>query len=442
MHQENDPAHVPENAVGVPLQRAPEGMRKDMNDDYQSRQNRERHEGFPVGRYINPPPMLFTSDNHPLWMADMYRGRSAFLICNGPSFANNEAYPKDLLRQPGILTLGLNNGPKVFRPNLWVSVDDPENWIRSIWHDPLIQKFVPICHANKTIFNSDTWQETNIRTRDCPNVIYYKRNEHFKPEQFLWEDTFNWGNHKDTGGKRSVMLVATRLLFYLGVRRIYLLGVDFNMVQGSQNYCFAQDRHPSSVHGNNQTYEALKERYTSLLPYFKEVGLEIYNCNPDSALKVFPYRSYKEAINDVMAEFGNIDLANERTEGLYDRKYNEKKAKEEHKKKNIVMHVPPPKNVTEHERKEVKKRLDKARSILDEIKKLKESSLAQLKHPGATEDYLTQVRASIESLENREQRARIMFRTIEDEKRIKHGEEPRWMLWSFGTQCVQPEMPR
>ena len=31
--------------------------------------------------------MLFTQDHHPLWLGDMYRGRSAFLIAGGPSFA-------------------------------------------------------------------------------------------------------------------------------------------------------------------------------------------------------------------------------------------------------------------------------------------------------------------------------------------------------------------
>jgi hypothetical protein len=79
--------------------------------------------------------------------------------------------------------------------------------------DPTIMKFVPICHASKFIFNSDEWKFMDVRVGDCPNIVYYKRNEHFKAKQFLWEDCINWGNHKDHGGGRSVMLAAIRILF-------------------------------------------------------------------------------------------------------------------------------------------------------------------------------------------------------------------------------------
>jgi hypothetical protein len=244
----------------------------------------------------------------------MFRGRSAFLICGGPSFARVD---HATLRQPGILTMALNNATKTFRPHLWVCVDSPDHFLRSVWLDPTIMKFVPICHTQKRIFDNDAWQWTKTVVCDCPNVFYYKRNEHFRPRQFLWEDTMNWGNHKQHGGGRSVMLIAIRLLFLLGVRRVFLLGADFTMDEHS-TYHFEQNRAPGSVRGNNSTYIKLDKWFAKLRPLFERERFYVVNCNPDSHLKAFDFVTFKEAIDEVTREFGQSVLANERTAGLYD----------------------------------------------------------------------------------------------------------------------------
>lgn len=301
---------------GLEINQVPVATAKDVTDDEIARWGRSRHEGYRKYKknFVQPPPLLFTQDHHPLWLGDMYRGRSAFLIAGGPSFSKID---HTKLHSPGLLTMGLNNSAKTFRPNLWVSVDSPDHFIRSIWLDPTIQKFVPICHASKFIFDSDAWQFMDIRVGDCPNVVYYKRNEHFQAKQFLWEDCINWGNHKKHGGGRSVMLAAIRILFILGIRQVYLLGVDFTMDQ-TQKYHFDQDRTSSSITGNNSAYEQLNSRFTELRPLFEEQNFHIYNCNPASGLKAFDFVTFEDAIREVRAEFGDIDVATERTKGLYD----------------------------------------------------------------------------------------------------------------------------
>jgi hypothetical protein len=302
---------------------SPEGDSPDANDDKIARWGRARVEGFHKFQhnFVQPAPMLFTQDHHPLWLGDIYRGRSAFLIAGGPSFATLD---HSLLRQPGILTMGLNNSVKTFRPNLWVSVDPPDRFLRSVWLDPTILKFVPICHAKKFIFNSDSWEFMDMRVGDCPNVVYYKRNEHFKARQFLWEDCVNWGNHKKHGSGRSVMLAALRILFILGIRRVYLLGVDFNMSE-TNRYHFAQDRSAGAIKGNNFTFRVLNERLEKLRPYFEKEDFLVLNCNPCSNLKAFDFIPYEEAVRKVLAEFDFVNVAAERTQGLYDTKTEEKK---------------------------------------------------------------------------------------------------------------------
>jgi hypothetical protein len=296
-------------------------------DSKRLRHARERHAGFAVGRYLQPAPMLFTRDGHNLFLGDLYRGRSAFLIGGGPSLKKQNL---SLLEQRGVLTCAMNNVAAVYRPHLWVSVDDPGSFSDVIWQDPAILKFVPLCHMEKKFSVRDSngaLMESSEVVGDVPGIFGFRRNEHFEASQWLYEDTFNWGNHarrKDAEGNkgsRSVMYVGLRLLFYLGVRRIFLLGCDFRMQDGQANYSFEQARSPQSVGSNNKTYQILNSRLSLLKPHFEREGLEIYNCTPDSGLNVFPSMDYRQAVAEATSEMPTlIDTA-----GMYDRRKNKSK---------------------------------------------------------------------------------------------------------------------
>lgn len=309
--------------------------KNDTNDHKSFRHSRDIYEAFPVGQYINPPPMLFTRDGHNIWEADMYRGKSAFLILGGPSFGElikssimingKRIDVRSALSSPGFITMSTNNAVKSFRTDLWTSVDSPTHFMKSIWLDPKIKKYVPFDHTEKFIFDNEKWEMTNIKVGDCPNVAFYRRNEKFQPNQFMTENTFNWGNHSDFGGGRSVMLVAIRLLYYLGIRKVFLLGCDFNM-NSNTKYHFEQDRTDSSIKGNNESFSKMTEWFKILRPKFESLGYEVYNCNENSALTTFPFIDFSEAYS--LATYGfTKDVINERTHGLYERESEEKKAK-------------------------------------------------------------------------------------------------------------------
>src|SRR5574343_1479552 len=119
------------------MDRQPAGGNKDIPDAKIAEWGRSRHEGYRKFKhsFIMPAPMFFTQDHHPLPLMDTYRGRSVFLVCGGPSLLTLD-YAR--LKDPGIITMGLNNSPPTVRPNLWCSVDSPDHWIRSIWLDPTI----------------------------------------------------------------------------------------------------------------------------------------------------------------------------------------------------------------------------------------------------------------------------------------------------------------
>lgn len=279
---------------------------------------------------------VITTDNNRINLKNIYKNSSAFLILSGPSFktildsrekiqlGTKDFFYKDALKYPGFLTMGVNNSVKSFRPNLWTSVDDPSRFIKSIWLDPKIQKFVPYENMNKNIFDNVAWKETNTPISDCPNVFGIERNDRFNAATFLIEDTFNWGDHKDHGGCRSVMLIAIKLLYYLGIKEIYLLGCDFKM-DNDNKYHFNQDRSKQAINNNNKTYQKMIERFELLKPLLKKVGLNIYNCNSESQLKTFPFLSLNQALLKTYDRLG-VDIRNETVEGLYDREAKNNKA--------------------------------------------------------------------------------------------------------------------
>jgi len=288
-------------------------LQKDMNDDKGLRYSRDRHMGVSVSNeFYQPVPMFFTREGAALPLIGHFRGWSAFIICNGPSLGDLDL---SLLNKPGIMTYGINNGVRTFRPNLWTAVDEPQRFIKSVWLDPTIMKFVPMASMEKPIFDNETWRITKMKVGQCPNVVGYRRNEKFVANRFLFEDTINWGNHKKWGGGRSVMLPVLRICFLLGFRNVYLLGCDFNMEQ-DKTYHFDEQRTKGAVNGNNSTYRRLKDEYfPQLKPYFDAEKFTIYNCNPDSGLEVFPHKSYEEALADAGSILGDVE--NERVWGMY-----------------------------------------------------------------------------------------------------------------------------
>jgi hypothetical protein len=299
-------------------------------------------------------PMLFTASGHNIWFEDLYKGKSAFLILGGPSFANID---KTKLDAPGVMTMGVNNSVRSYRPKLWTCVDNPLNFIKSIWVDPSIQKFIPYNLVDKNIFDNINWKIDDIKVKDTPNTFFYRRNASYDPNTFMTEDTFNWGNSKTNGGGRSVMLVAIRLLYYLGFRKVFLLGADFEMSE-TKKYHFEQDRSKSSINGNNSTYKMLIDRFTELKPTFDSLGFEVYNCNPTSKLTIFPFIDFNQAIKLATSEMPDVNT--ERTAGMYE--------------KDFLKKTP---TLTDDDKKAIQKKIDFIKSEL----KFHEMEFAALKDP-------------------------------------------------------------
>ena len=250
-----------------------------------------------------------------------FQSATAFLICSGPSLKGVDL---SCLQSRGILTCTVNNAGTLLRSNLWVAYDNPGNFCDVIWRDPAIWKFIPCQRLDTKIRirnQQGELEESSQTARTTPATFGYKTNRCFRASHWLSEDSVSCGDVPSDAdangppGSRSVMLAALRLLHYLGVRKVFLLGCDFRMSYSGENYAFEQSRSRRSIRGNNFKYRVLSERLEELLPHFEDAGFEIFNCTPNSGLIVFPFVEFEDAVKNAKMTIPNQML----TEGMYER---------------------------------------------------------------------------------------------------------------------------
>lgn len=274
----------------------------------------DRTDAAPISERIDKlrgNPFFFRDNGQPVDLLGLYKGGSVFLLLNGPSmkFVNTS-----LLKTPGILTYGVNNGAHFTRPNFWSCVDNPSRFMQSIWADPAIQKFVPTSHFPRPVWDHQLNTTSALRVSDFPNVLGIRRNERFSADKWLDETTINWGNHGSLGGGRSVMLVALKVCYLLGFKNVYLVGCDFTMTQ-QNGYFFEEQRTEKAVQNNLNSYRIMGEYFAALQPRFLEAGFNVFNTYPDSGLRAFPFIGFEEAVREATASI--TELLSETTYGMY-----------------------------------------------------------------------------------------------------------------------------
>lgn len=264
--------------------------------------------------YVNSDPLVVCDSNkqptsvlHDFFRPVLDKTRAGFLCCGGPSYRQ---FDVSKLNLPGVATVGINNTSRDLNVNFAVFSDPAEKFHHGIMLDHNICKFVPEPRLKDQfrIKHHGDWHKLPFRVKDCPNTFGFKRNQNFEPSTFLTEDSACWGVDKKAltkrGNKHEKMLntffLGLRVCHYLGIRRLYLLGVDFNMSRG-QEYAFAPVSGNEGRHVTNKNSYRIATSWCRMLkPYFDAAGFEVYNCNPDSALDVFPHVPFDYAVKDAI----------------------------------------------------------------------------------------------------------------------------------------------
>ncbi len=261
-------------------------------------------------KWIDPLQIIDRQRSRTDSLRGMLAGGAAFLMGGGPS-ANDVNL--DLLLLRGVWTLAINNAaghPKV-RPQAMVCSDPPRKFSHSIWLDPQVMKFIPTPKMKKrrgTLRRKtpEGFELLGKSACDSPNVWGFRRDSWLRPDNsFFRHYGASWGNHKSgverTGQPKTVctMLLGLRLLYYLGARRIYLLGVDFRMTPDA-GYSFGQARDEGACRSNSGQFVVVNDWLCKMQAggVFEQFGLSVYNTYEKSGLRAFPFVPFVEAVED------------------------------------------------------------------------------------------------------------------------------------------------
>lgn len=276
--------------------------------------------------WVDPLIVFDREKNETTALRNILAGRPAFLVCGGPS---SKALDLNQLKQRGIWTMAVNNVAGHFWPNSFVCSDPPSKFHHAIWLDPTILKMIPIQKMKSTgrgylrqkigdQFEELRYKGEPTRTIDVPNIWGFQRNQEWAHgDEFFTADAATWGNNNKgvfkTGCEKTMctMLLGIRLLYHLGARTIYLIGVDFKMTEDS-GYSFGQDRTPDAARNNNNQYAIINRGLCNMVEngVFAKYGLQVYNCYRDSGLRAFAYVPFEKAVEDTLTDFPrSIDLS-------------------------------------------------------------------------------------------------------------------------------------
>lgn len=262
---------------------------------------RRRRQADPEPKVPADPLEMFTASGTPTTLRDIWKGSSGFLVCGGPSLKSLDV---SKLAQRGIVSLGVNNVAGMAPVRAFVASDPPSKFHHGIWLDPAMLKLVPFPKLRQGIRvkEGDTFRPLQMRVRDCPGVFGFTRIQQFEPDKFFLTPGATWGNDQKAvnAGFHPKMVftffLGLRLLHYLGVRRVFMLGVDFHMPSQGSQYAFEQGKHAGGCQSNLGSYAKATEWLRQLVPVFERHDFELFNCNPDSALRLFPHVPFDDAL--------------------------------------------------------------------------------------------------------------------------------------------------
>lgn len=221
----------------------------------------------------------------PVDLDGLYEGETLFVLGGSPLL---NTLPLALLKQDGLITLGVNNVPCVFKPSLWISADGPRCFSSHIHALPEVLKFTPISRRDNEVGGR--------RLSQFPSYFFFGTRESFTAANFL-------DPHSDFAWWRSVFPLALQLAWRLGFRRVFLVGCGFVMSKDpGQQYAWPTCLTPDQVDYSQQTYSKDLVRLKNLLPTFEQRGFEVVSSTPGSAANgLLPFVPLEEAVQRALA---------------------------------------------------------------------------------------------------------------------------------------------
>jgi len=147
---------------------------------------------------------------------------ACWLMGGGPSLT---AEVVEQIERSPIPRMGVNlAGTGLLRPTFWTAYDPTVRFLKSIYLDPGVMKFV---HERRAM---DLVPETTFKVCECPNLYFFEGDRQRGFQRFVSEA------HRRIVDWNDSFVQAIDILFQLGFRRIYLAGCDLH-IQASADLC-------------------------------------------------------------------------------------------------------------------------------------------------------------------------------------------------------------
>ncbi|MCH5342814.1 MAG: DUF115 domain-containing protein [Acetatifactor sp.] len=212
-------------------------------------------------------------------------GERCFIIGNGPSLTASDL---DILCENNEVCFGVNGIPLIFdktswRPTYHVCSDSK---IMDIHGDLMLQ------NGKSDILLADTNKDFLKRAERHVNLFHWKKEE----ERYTVLPRFSDNIEKEVVGGGTVTYVCMQIAIYMGIREIYLLGVDCDYGDGetlSQKhfdksyYLGNTNMNPSSITETLLAYQSAKE-------YAEKHDIKIYNATRGGKLEIFERVNFEE----------------------------------------------------------------------------------------------------------------------------------------------------
>jgi hypothetical protein len=261
------------------------------------RRKRRKHKKL----VIDPCEHCRAGGYEPADLAGLWHPQPGFLVCGGPSLRR---YDRELLRQRGVVAVGVNNAAAYLPCSAWTFGDPQWKFHHALHFDPKCLTFAPIAKLRRTVrakLPDGSFRYTDQRLADCPGVFGVARSGRFDSESFLSTYYAHWGR----GGKGSdakdrpftrlaTMLIGLRLLHYLGCPRVYMLGVDF-WIDNDADHGYAWGAEAS---GGNRAWWKIDAMLKGLAATFDRAEFRVMNCNAESKCEAFPHAPFEQAVRD------------------------------------------------------------------------------------------------------------------------------------------------